>query len=98
MEEKHVERKEVDNVIHHFYCDKCKKSLGETIEQEHSYIPNPKGMIEYNRGLRIGMEWYSINMDLCEDCARELDNCLIETLTQFGFRINKTPYKSLFPT
>lgn len=75
-----VERKYKVNE-HDFYCDKCNKHLGKSVECDDGYY---KKLGEFELDFLVG-DWYKIKKHFCDDCRIEFINNLIKTLTKMGF-------------
>lgn len=75
-----------ENVYHHIYCDKCNKLLEDSLEYDDGYYDNS---FKYEQSIRIDNTWYTIQCDLCEDCAKLVTRNLIKTLEDFGFEEEK---------
>ena len=73
---------EVDNPIHKFYCDMCKKFIGESEEDDDGYYEE---LGTYEQSFLIG-HWYKLNMCLCKDCREKKNKEIITTIKSLGFK------------
>ena len=68
---------------HIFYCDGCKKKLGESIECDDGYYENIK-CFEQAFYLK-GIAWYRLNMNLCDECKKFKEQQITDALEHIGF-------------
>lgn len=67
---------------YHFSCDRCGREIGYTIEQSDGWYDI---LGEYTAKMFIGGKWYGLNACLCDDCKRDKDADIINTLKSIGF-------------
>ena len=80
-----IEEVEVVNyeVTHHISCDKCGKHICDSEECDDGWWDNPA---EYRQSLHVDNNWYKLEMELCEDCKKNVTNKITETLISLGFK------------
>lgn len=74
--------KSTTNVVE-FYCDNCKKFLGESEEFDDGYVPE---LGEYEQEIFINNDWYRIEKNLCDECKQKLTKDIIDSLKKLGFK------------
>ena len=83
MEKLEVNKRTVEDVTHHFYCDECNKYIGETQEYDDGYYPE---LGEFELKFYFLDDWYEINKCLCDECREKFLNKILLTLTELGFK------------
>lgn len=81
---------ELEAIKHKFYCDKCKRLIGESIEDEdgcYDELGVIDKRIEFISGNRL--KDYHFYLNICEDCReivnKEIDKKIENTLKKLGF-------------
>lgn len=72
---------------HIFYCDGCKKKLGESIECDDGYYETIGNYEQrfYLSGVNDIIE-YKLNLNLCDECKEFKNKQIIEALESVGFQ------------
>lgn len=83
MEEVKTRDIKIQEIKHIFYCDNCKKELGSSIECEDGYYEE-YGCYERSF-LLVGISWYKLHLNLCEDCKKNKDEQIVNALLKIGF-------------
>ena len=71
-----------ERYTHEFYCDKCDKFLGETSEYDDGWYPT---LGRYRQSFCIKGEWYTLEICLCDECAKNMTDDIINALQKIGF-------------
>lgn len=69
--------------IHHISCDICGKHICDSEEYDDYWYKNPA---DYRQSLHIDDNWYKLEMELCEDCKKNVTNKITEALIGLGFK------------
>ena len=82
MEKSIVEEKVTYIHKHEFYCDKCGKYLGISIEYDDGY---------YERIGEVDIHLYGLTLSghFCDNCRKKIDSQIEEALTKIGFKIDQ---------
>ena len=73
-------------ITHKFYCDNCKKYLGESTEYDDGYYDS-YGDFKYS--FFIDGNWYTKHNHYCKDCTKIEKEKLISSLKELGFTKNE---------
>lgn len=82
MEKTEIQIVNTEKITHKFYCDNCKKFLGESIEFDDGYH---KRYGEYEENVHLSSGWYKLKKNLCDDCKSKLQENIVKTIKQLGF-------------
>ena len=68
-----VEMKQM-NIVHKFYCDKCHKELGKSVEHSDGYY-DTYGKFEEKMYIPV-FGWVSVQGNLCNECRKEVQQAI----------------------
>ena len=84
MERINRHKKTIEYNTHIFYCDVCGKELGFSQEYDDGWY---KELGEYEMSFYTGLHgWYKLHMHLCDNCAREYNEKIVNALLDLGFK------------
>ncbi len=84
MEEIKTKEVKVQEITHIFYCDNCKKYLGESVECDDEYYEQHG---EYEQTFYIqNLGRYNLRLCLCDKCKTIYDKRIVEALKNLGFK------------
>lgn len=87
MEQLKIREIKTQEKKHIFYCDRCQKELGESIEIDDGYYEE-KGSYEQKIFIN-GRGWYNLHLCLCDKCKDIYNEKIVETLKNIGFTEEK---------
>ncbi|MEG2728864.1 MAG: hypothetical protein RSA26_07340, partial [Mucinivorans sp.] len=82
MEEIENIKVEKEQVIHSFYCNKCKQFIKKSEEYEDCYVEEPDKL---DLDIYIDDKWYKNKKYYCKKCEKAIKKELIEKLISLDF-------------
>jgi len=87
MEETKTKEVKAQEITHIFYCDNCKKYLGESVECDDGYYEEYG---RYEQSCCIHKKIYDLNLHLCDKCKAIYNKRIVEALKNLGFKEDKS--------
>ncbi len=87
MEKIKVEKETKEKIIHKFYCDDCKKFLGESEEYEDGYYYDKFG--SFDKIFCVDSTRFEIHKHFCNECEKKFKENIVKylkQLEQLGFK------------
>ena len=75
----------IEQIVHHFYCDKCGEFICSSEECDDGYVPNDPGGI--NIPIRFDNKWlYYRKKHACSKCRQTIIKQINDGLIAIGFK------------
>ena len=72
-----------EQLIHHFYCDKCNNYLGKSAEYDDGYYEQ---LGEFKLNFCLNGRWFTIKKCLCSKCNDKYLKIVENELIKLGFK------------
>lgn len=83
MEKVETKITQIEDRVHHFYCDECGFHIGSTEEWYDGYYRN---LGEFELKIYMPDGWYKLEKCLCDDCRDKFLDKVYVLLESVGFK------------
>lgn len=83
MEKIETKTRQIEDHIHHFYCDDCGVYIGSSLEDYDGWCQE---LGEFRLKMNTPDGWYKLSKCLCDSCKNKLLTTIYDTLEAMGFK------------